>query len=296
MDFFYRTDLACEVISGTDSLPRGVKYENFEDGFGNKTERMYIPKGLENELGKRQGNYVTVNCGKLHELEEYELDALSLTISGELTYMIEKALGKKLGSDTGILVAGLGNVSMTPDSIGPLTVQQMTVTRHLSKIDPTFYKKLGCCCVSALSPGVLGQTGIESSEIVRFAVECARPDAVVVIDALAARSLDRLGATFQLCDTGISPGSGIGNKRRELTEKTLNVPVIVIGVPTVMDSSSLIYDTLIHSGKEKIADELFDVLNNGRSFFVSPKDCDEMVKTASRVLSSSLNSAFGINC
>lgn len=296
MEFFYRTDLACEVISGIGSLPQGVKYESIEDSFGNKTERMYIPKSLEKKLNKRHGNYVTVICGKLHEREDFELDALSEILACELTRLIEKALGRKLDADVGALVAGLGNISMTPDSIGPLTVQQLTVTRHISEIDPIFYKKLGCSAVSALTPGVLGQTGIESSELVRSAVECAKPDVAVVIDALAARSFERLGATFQLCDTGICPGSGIGNKRRELTDKTLNIPVIVVGVPTVMDSSSLIYDTLVRSGKEKTADSLRDVLDNGRSFFVSPKDCDAIVKTASRVLCKALHSAFGINC
>ena len=295
MEFFYRTDLACEVISGSDALPDGVKYESFEDEFGNKTERMYIPESLERKIGKRGGNYVTVNCKKLHELEDFELDAISEILSVELVRLIEKSIGSKLCADTGILVAGLGNISMTPDSIGPLTVQGLSATRHISQIDPTFYKKLGCCSLSTISPGVLGQTGIESSEIVGAAVECARPDVVVAIDALAAGSLERLGATFQLCDTGIRPGSGIGNKRRELTEKTLKVPVIVVGVPTVMDSSSLIYDTLVRCGKEKTADDLRDVLDNGKSFFVSPKECDEIVKSASRVLAAALNSAFGIN-
>ena len=294
MEFFYRTDLACEVISDVKSLPHGVKYESFSDVFGNKTERMYIPPELENELGKESGNYVTLSCGKLNELDENELDLLSRSLGDELRNLIEGALGRKLEKSVGVLVVGLGNLSMTPDAVGPLTLQNLTATRHLSDLDRELYERLSCCAVSAISPGVLGQTGIESAELVRSAISCVSPDAVVVIDALAARSFERLGSTFQLCDTGIRPGSGIGNTRRELTRESLKIPVVAVGVPTVMDSSVLIYDTLSRYGKEKTADELTDVLNNGLRFFVSLKDCDAIVHTASRILGNALNSAFGI--
>ena len=294
MEFFYRSDLACEAFRGDTERPAEVKYESFTDGFGNKVERMYIPKSLEDKLYKSEGNYITVNCDRLHEIDLDEREALSILIADELRLLLEGALQRKIDTKLSVLVAGLGNSSMTPDSIGPKTVEKLIVTSHLKKLDKKLYEKLGCCALSAIAPGVLGQTGIESSELIIAAKECARAEAVIVIDALAAGSFERLGATLQLCDTGIRPGSGIGNRRKEISQKTLGVPVIVIGVPTVMDSSTLIYDVVSQNGKNKLPLSVEKILENGRSFFVSPKDCDEIARVSCDILSDALNSLFGI--
>jgi GPR endopeptidase len=146
------------------------------------------------------------------------------------------------------LVVGLGNSEITPDAIGPFSVRKLNVTRHLRGIDEKLYDTIGRCEISALFPGVLGQTGIETVELIRGAAENAHPDVVLVIDALAARSCDRLAATVQLSDSGINPGSGIGNHRKAICRETVGVPVIALGVPTVVNSATLVYDALHKAG------------------------------------------------
>ena len=146
--------------------------------------------------------------------------------------------------------------------------------------------------LSALSPGVLGQTGIETLELLRGTVRSVRPDVMVVVDALAARSCERLASTVQISDTGISPGSGVGNHRAAINRETVGIPVIVLGVPTVVNSSTLVYDALEQAGIHEISPPLRHVLENGKSFFVSPKESDVITEAVSGLLSSAINTAF----
>ena len=191
-----------------------------------------------------------------------------------------------------MFVGGLGNEELTVDAIGPKTVSRLTATRHLRDCDGELYRSLGCSSLSALSPGVLGKTGIETLEILRGAVETTKPDLAVIIDALAARSCDRLAATVQLSDTGIVPGSGVGNHRNAITKETLGVPVLAIGVPTVVDSATLVCDALEMAKIDHFDNSLRKVLENGRSFFVSPKEIDLFVEEICELLSRSLELAF----
>ena len=210
--------------------------------------------------------------------------------------MAEGMLDKAVDGACRVLVVGLGNADMTPDAIGPGTVRRLTVTRHLKAYDETLYNALGCCELSALSPGVLGQTGMESGELVRCAAERLKPDLLVAVDALAARSCERLSSTIQLSDGGISPGAGIGNHRMAIDRKTVGCPVIGLGVPTVVDSSTLVWDALEKAGMtgETLPDGLGAVLESGRSFIVSPRDSDEMVELTCRLLAKALDIAFGV--
>ena len=174
-------------------------------------------------------------------------------------------------------MAGLGNTDITPDAVGPLTVRQILATRHITGQFAESIGLKGLKSVSVISPGVLGQTGIETTELIKCAVDATKPDAVIVIDALAAGSAARLFRSLQLCNTGITPGSGVKNSRREISEKTLGVPVIAIGVPTVMDAESLAAE-LTGCETEKSAD-----------MFVTPKDVDLLCGRISEILSQALN-------
>lgn len=148
-------------------------------------------------------------------------------------------------------MAGLGNRYIASDAIGPLAVRDITVTRHIKELDPALFGSLGSATVSAIAPGVIRQTGIEAVEIIRGAAENVSPGLIIAIDALAAKSIDRLAVTVQLSDTGIAPGSGIGNARKAIDRATLGIPVISVGVPTVVDSSTLIYDMLNLAGRRR---------------------------------------------
>ena len=184
---------------------------------------------------------------------------------------------------------------MTPDAVGPGTVARLNATSHLKKADPELFGRLGCSRLSAVAPGVLGQTGIETSELVRGAVESAHPDVVIAIDALAAGSCGRLFSTVQLSDSGIFPGSGIGNRRSELSLSSLGVPVIALGVPTVVDSSTLVLDALERAGFHDIPEKLTSVLESGKSYFVAPKECDMLIKSLCRLFASAINREFGVD-
>lgn len=279
-----RTDLACEA--GRPCT---------------ETEEETVPVGHAPVTVSRRretdgGAYVTVSCGAITTRGEEELPALSRLLASELVRMATRMLGRPLDGDTRVLVAGLGNAHMTPDAIGPGTVARLTVTRHLRGYDGELYAALGCCELAALSPGVMGQTGMESGELIRGAAELTRPHLLVAVDALAAMSCERLASTVQLTDRGIGPGSGIGNHRMAITRETVGCPVLGLGVPTVVDSATLVWDALRRAGMEgeTLPDGLRRVLESGRSFIVSPRDSDRMVELTCRLLAMALDRAFGV--
>lgn len=278
-----RTDLACEH--------RPAKPHEIESvDVGGR------PVTITRQTEAGGGHFVTLSLGRITERGEGELSPLAHLLAAELRRMAAALWGREPDPACRILVAGLGNPDMTPDAVGPGTVRRMTVTRHLAAHNGELFAALGCCELSAVAPGVLGQTGIESAELIRAAAALTRPDLVVAVDALAARSCERLTSTIQLSDRGISPGSGIGNRRAALDESFLGCPVIGLGVPTVVDSATLVLDALEQAGMAQ--DELFDslrkVLERGRSFIVSPKDCDSMVELTCRLIARALDVAFGV--
>ena len=190
-----------------------------------------------------------------------------------------------------ILIAGLGNRHITADALGDEVVGMITVTRHV-KANRELFGLLGGREISAIAPGVLGETGIETAKLVAGAVRAAKPQIVVAVDALAARSTDRLATTVQLGSSGISPGSGIGGRRLAINEETLGVPVIALGVPTVVDSSTLVTDALEKAGMTGITEELRHVLESGRSFFVTPKETDTIIKELAELSARAITLAF----
>ena len=292
MNFYARTDLACENCGDLKDLTKGAEWQtDRRGGFAISRLKIKTPDA-ERELGMPVGVYVTVECGKVTTMGDDTMERLSHILAGELRGMSERLTGKVADADFNVFVAGLGNAELTADAIGPKTVGQLTATRHLREHEEQLYGEIGCSSLSALAPGVLGQTGIETLELLRGAVRYVRPDVVLVVDALAARSCERLASTVQISDAGISPGSGVGNHRSAITRETLGVPVISLGVPTVVNSATLVYDALHEAGIDEIGESLRRVLESGRSFFVSPKESDVITAQLSRLLASAISRAF----
>ncbi len=289
---FIRTDLACEcaAMSGLGD----EKYQEEISGEGFRLIRAAVESKEDAEkTGKPQGRYLTVICGKIAELDDSEAEALSRCLARELRGFVHNACEKRDEKKLCVLIAGLGNSKMTPDAIGPEAVSRMTVTNHISYIDPPFFESLGCSRVCAVVPGVLGDTGIESVDLIKGAIRGAGADAAVIIDALASRSAERLAATFQMSDSGITPGAGVGNRRSEISQKTLGIPVIALGVPTVIDSATLVFDALGEAAKS--ADEsTLSLLREQKNFFVAPKESDEITRRAACIIADAVDIAFGI--
>ncbi|WP_338470310.1 GPR endopeptidase [Niallia sp. XMNu-256] len=215
-----------------------------------KISFVEVTKEGENVIGKKQGKYLTIEVLGIRQSDTELQQKVGDVFAAEFAHFLKQ---NGIKEDASCLVVGLGNWNVTPDALGPQVCENLLVTRHLFQLQPENVEE-GFRPVSALSPGVMGLTGIETSDIIFGVVEKTKPDFVIAIDALASRSIERVNATIQISDTGIHPGSGVGNKRKELSKETLGVPVIAIGVPTVVDAVSITSDTidfiLKHFGKE----------------------------------------------
>ena len=288
---YVTTDLACESGRITPDEYTGARYERRESG-GATVEILTVENGTgEEETGKPVGRYVTVSDPSLKDAGE-SCDGVTEAVAKELSVMLEEVAGKPDGRAVRVLVAGLGNRFITPDALGPRCADGITATRHI--IDRlTDGKGPVCAEVSAIDPGVLSGTGIESWGIIKGTADRIKPDAIIAVDAMAARSVSRLAATVQISDAGLSPGGGIGNHRPKIDRESMGYPVISIGSPTVVSSSTLIADALERAGTEEISPELERILENGRSFFVSLNDSDVVVEKLARVISRAINSALG---
>lgn len=275
----FQTDLALEKQEALrEETLRGVLHAVKQDGDVRVTTIcVRNEKGAE-ALGKPKGTYVTL---------ESAVPLTDRPLLSSLRRLLSAELCKLLPDHGTILVAGLGNESITPDALGPRAARRLFATRHINGEIARVTGFHDLRPVAALCPGVLGQTGIETAEILESVVRGIAPSAVIVIDALSSRRLSRLGTTVQLTDTGLSPGSGVGNKRAEISLRTLGVPVIAIGVPTVVDGATLIADWLDSYGIDPRAEPRFD----RESFMmVTPKEVDLLIDRAAEVV------AMGINC
>lgn len=296
MENYTRTDLAYESMqaAGRSFDFAEICKQEKKDGFD--ITRLCVSKDAHSTLlGKPMGNYVTVFCGEMHLLDDDETQRLADILAGEIRAMCSELCGRLPDRDFSVLVAGLGNEDITADAIGPRAVRKITATRHLRQLDRKLYDIVEKCEVSALFTGVLGQTGIETVELVRGAVENVHPDLVLAIDALAARDVERLATTVQLCDSGISPGSGVGNARKAIDRQTVGVPVISLGVPTVVESSTLVFDALSRAGIGEVSEPLRDILENGRRFFVAPKESDIITEKVSELIAMAVDRAFDVS-
>ena len=237
-------------------------------------------------LNKQKGRYLTVFTERLWEDGEEDFREKVFVFAEELKSLLPP-------KPECVLLAGLGNRRITADAVGPESLQYALVTRHLKRSDPKLFSDLGLCSCAAIAPGVLGQTGMESAQILKGVTDYLRPDAVIVIDALAASKLDRLVTTVQLSDTGLSPGSGVGNRRDALDKETLGVPVCSVGVPTVVDAATLACDVLSDRGEDAEFSQVQAQLSaNGLNYFVTPKETDALLKQVSRLIGYGINLAL----
>lgn len=261
-----RTDLALESFS-CGSLPNSVHISRRGTAF-TITEIIIDDDSCLESLGKGRGRYITLEGHSLSRFSD-DYQNMAQELAQELSALLP---------DGEILVAGLGNNDITPDAIGPQTAAKVLATRHLSgdSSEEDFFSSMRR--VSSFAGGVMGQTGIETAEIVRAISAELRPAAIIAVDALACNDISRLGTTIQLTDTGISPGSGVSNRRKELSEKVMGIPVIAVGVPTVVDMHTIVKSL---TGR-KIDGELPNMM-------VTPRDIDRLTERASQLL------AFGIN-
>lgn len=281
-----RTDLALEAkqiwensARKTTRLEGVIAREEQGDGY-HITEVEVINSAGEKALGKPRGKYVTLELPQLCRREKADYYSAAELVAEQLLGLME------LAPDAPVLVVGLGNRAMTPDAVGPKAMESLLVTRHLTQNMPQQFGMLRP--VTALITGVMGDTGMESGELVLAVTKRLKPAAVIAVDALAARSTDRLFTTVQLTNTGISPGSGVGNHRMALDKKTLGVPVIGVGVPTVVDAATLCMDLLEQAGvavgeAEKIQQ---------KGLFVTPRDVDSSADTVSKVLGLGISRAL----
>jgi spore protease len=290
-------ELAMERSNGQE--PSGVTTQSEQQGETLITRVTIETEEAGRAIGKQPGYYVTLEAPGLRTHDRDNWEEIAFLLARE----IEGYIGRfKFGDNDPCLVVGLGNWAATPDALGPRVVQHILVTRHLSETAPP-EKKGGLRPVCALAPGVLGTTGMETGEIVIGVVQRIRPRFVVVIDALASRNTQRMGSTVQIADTGIHPGSGLGNRRIGITQQTLGVPVIAIGVPTVVEASTIVHDALQEIMKtspslvnpkavqqrELVGRVLSPYLN---SLIVSPKEIDVMIEDLAKVVSGALNIAL----
>ena len=280
--FQVRTDLALEARERyeEDVEIRGV---SVEETYDEKRDIRATTVRIESEngakaMGKPIGVYITLEAPKLSEPDkDYHRE-----VSEALAVYLQELLGTK--EERSVLVVGLGNREVTPDALGPEVVGNLRITRHVVKeYGKAAFEKEKVHMVSGIVPGVMAQTGMETLEIVRGVVEETQPDAVVAIGALAARCSKRPYRTIQISDAGIHPGSGVGNHRHSLTRETIGVPVVAIGVPTVVDAATIVYDAV----RDRNA-----VPPGLNSMFVTPKDIDETIKHLSFTISEALNIAL----
>lgn len=276
-----RTDLALEaaqLLSVSQEVPGIVSHQWEAEGVNLTVVQVRTPDAGE-KLGKPVGRYVTVDLAPAQRREPGGFGRVVRALAEEIRQMLPKGEGAAL-------VVCLGNRRVTPDALGPICHDHLLVTRHLTE-NRVFH---GFRPVAAISTGVLGGTGVESGDQVAGLVEKIKPSVVIAVDALAGRSLDRLCATVQVANTGISPGSGVGNHRQGLNEKSLGVPVIAIGVPTVVEGATLAAELLEEAGKAELEPEVLRGRKTG--LFVTPRDIDSKVAECGKIVAYAIDLAL----
>ena len=307
----FRTDLADER---RDLYKKANNIEDEVDGIETEEEKVdedikitrvkVLNENGENAIGKKVGNYITIDINNLKIAGEEQIQKASEALTKELKELLKKHIEEQ----EPLLVVGLGNLYVTPDALGPKVVQDIDVTRHILQYMPEALDK-NTRPVSAISPGVLGTTGIETLEILKGIVDNIKPKLLIIIDALASRSIERISSTVQIADTGIIPGAGVGNTRKELSIETLGIPVVAIGIPTVVEAATIAADSLdlfIQKVQEQAKSN--DFLNqlqeedkyemikevlapNDYNFIVTPKEIDELIENMKDIVARGINFA-----
>ena len=309
----FRTDLALErrdLYKKAHNIEQEIdgietEEEKVEDLINISRVKITNEKG-EEAINKPIGNYITIDIKNLKHISTEEIQKTSEIVTNELKKLIQNQITEK----DSILVVGLGNIYVTPDALGPKVINEIDITRHLLQYMPEVLEE-GTREISAISPGVLGTTGIETLEILKGIVENIKPKLLIVIDALASRSIERISSSIQLADTGIVPGAGVDNTRKEISKNTLGIPVIAIGIPTVVDAATIAADSLTllieevqNKGESndflnKLQEEdkynlIKEVLSPEEyNFIVTPKEIDELIEKMKDVIARGIN--FAVN-
>lgn len=307
----FNTDLAVErqdIYKKANKIEKnieGIETENITMGENIQISRVKIVNEVgANALQKPIGTYITIDIKNLKIAENEEIQKASEAVTTELKSLLEKHIDK----EGDILVVGLGNVYVTPDSLGPKVVKDIDITRHLLKYAPEYIDKK-TRPVTAIAPGVLGTTGIETVEIIKGIVDNIKPKLIIVIDSLASKSIERISSTIQLADTGIVPGAGVGNARNELSINTLGIPVIAIGVPMVVEAATIASDSInlfieklqqeaksneyLNQLKEVNKYELIRevLIPKDYNLIVTPKEIDDLIENMKDVVARGINYA-----
>lgn len=293
-----RTDLAMEAAENAGQIP-GVSVLNAEVMPGLTRVRVTVEtEEGERAIGKKRGIYVTLEAPSLAQGDAHLDEGCSKALADEIRHMAGDAINGN------VLVVGLGNRMVTPDALGPAVCDSVFVTRHMHEYAPDeIDERIGN--VSAIAPGVLGITGIETGEIIGGVVEYLKPSLVIAVDSLASRALERVRTTLQVADTGIAPGAGIGNKRKAIDKETLGVPVLAVGVPLVVYASTIAQELMetalqqapidlrMNDKLQKVMASLNDV--DGADLIVTPKEIDKVVQDLARIIADALNIALHKN-
>ena len=307
----FRTDLALER---RDLYKKANNIEDEVDGIETEEEKVdedikitrvkVLNENGENAIGKKVGNYITIDINNLKIAGEEQIQKASEALTKELKELLKKHIEEQ----EPLLVVRLGNSYVTPDALGPTVVHDIDITRHILQYMPEALDK-NTRPVSAISPGVLGTTGIETLEILKGIVDNIKPKLLIIIDALASRSIERISSTVQIADTGIIPGAGVGHTRKELRIETLGIPVVAIGIPTVVEAATIAADSLdlfIQKVQEQAKSN--DFLNqlqeedkyemikevlapNDYNFIVTPKEIDELIENMKDIVARGINFA-----
>lgn len=304
----FRTDMAVErndMYKKQNGQIDGVEVQNEEKENIKITRVKITNEEGEKALNKPKGNYITLDIKNIKTIDNEQIEKISDNLAEELRNIIKEHI-----SDTeDILIVGLGNLYVTPDALGPKVVPEIEITRHILEYMPKAMPE-DTRPVSAISPGVLGTTGIETMEILKGIVENVKPKMLIVIDALATRSIERISSSIQIADTGIVPGAGVNNTRKEISQKTLGIPVIALGIPTVVDLASITNDCIdlfIENLQQKAMSN--DYLNKLReqdnyeeikealvpkdyNMIVTPKEIDKLIENMSKIVANGINMAM----
>ena len=304
----FRTDMAVErndMYKKQNGQIDGVEVQNEEKENIKITRVKITNEEGEKALNKPKGNYITLDIKNIKTIDNEQIEKISDNLAEELRKIIKEHI-----SDTeDILIVGLGNLYVTPDALGPKVVPEIEITRHILEYMPKAMPE-DTRPVSAISPGVLGTTGIETIEILKGIVENVKPKMLIVIDALATRSIERISSSIQIADTGIVPGAGVNNTRKEISQKILGIPVIALGIPTVVDLASITNDCIdlfIENLQQKAMSN--DYLNKLReqdnyeeikealvpkdyNMIVTPKEIDKLIENMSKIVATGINMAM----
>jgi len=303
----FRTDMADERVDEYKKVHNlsdisGIKVEANRNNLFNTTTVEVLNEIGKQALNKEIGKYITIELNEILTLTDTEKENISQHVANEIKIL----LGRNISS---VMVVGLGNEYVTPDALGPKVIANINVTRHAIKYAKELIEP-GTREISAISPGVLGMTGIETEEIIESIVNNVKPDIIIVIDSLASKSVLRVGKTIQIGNTGITPGAGVGNKRKMLNEKSLGIPVIALGVPTVVDLGTIINEGLnifieklqeksesnVYLNKLKENDNYEEIKNalapDNYNMIVTPKEIDELIENMKDIIAKAINYAI----